>query len=159
MTSERERLIVRLDPPDAGAAWHLAVFVPGPSGIVNIEQAIVSAGPDRHHFEDEINRLEAMLPALRRPGGTRRGQVILSQDEAWELMTTTGPALMAAGFDVRVPVLSCRCSVASLRVFVNEATESVVGANQLANVRWSWCSATSSSLPPTSRGWPRKRGR
>ncbi len=38
-----------------------------------------------------------MFPALLRPGGTRRGEVILSQDEAWNLMATSGPQLEAAG--------------------------------------------------------------
>ena len=78
-----------------------------------------------------------MLPALLRPGGTRRGQVILSQDEAWELMATTGPRLQLAGFDVRVPELSRRASTPSLRVFVDAVSETAVGANQLADVRWS----------------------
>ena len=60
-----------------------------------------------------------MLPVLLRPGGTRRGQVILSADEAWDLMATTGPRLQLAGFDVRVPELSRRPSTPSLRVFVD----------------------------------------
>ncbi len=138
VTGERERLIVRLDPPDAGNAWHLAVFATGPKGeLVSIEHAIVEAGSARPRVEDEIARLERMLPALARPGGTRRGQVIVSQDEAWELMTVTGPQLVAAGFDVRVPALSKRKPSPSLRVFVDAASESTVGANQLANVRWS----------------------
>ena len=42
---------------------------------------------------DELARLERLLPVLLRPGALRRGQVYLSQDEAWELMTVTGPAL------------------------------------------------------------------
>ena len=78
-----------------------------------------------------------MLPALLRPGGTRRGEVILSQDESWDLMAHTGPQLEAAGFDVHVPALSRRKPTPSLRVFVDAASESMVGANQLANVRWS----------------------
>ena len=68
----------------------------------------------------------------------RRGQVILSDDEAWDLMTTTGPGLLAAGFDVRVPALSRRKPRRpSLRVFADTVSDSVVGANQLADVRWS----------------------
>ena len=47
------------------------------------------------------------------------------------------PQLVAAGFDVRVPALSRRKPSPSLRVFVDAAPESTVGANQLANVRWS----------------------
>jgi superfamily II DNA or RNA helicase len=138
VTGERERLVVRLDSPDAGDAWHLAVFASGPKGeLTPIEHAIVNAGSARARLEDETARLERMLPALARPGSIRRGQVILSQDEAWELMTVTGPQLVAAGFDVRVPALSLRKPSPSLRVFVDETSESVVGANQLANVRWS----------------------
>ena len=78
-----------------------------------------------------------MVPALLRPGGTRRGQVIVDQDEAWELMTTTGPRLADAGFDVRVPALSRRRPTATLRVFADASSSTVVGANQLADVRWS----------------------
>ena len=138
VTGERGRLIVRLDPPDDSNAWHLAVFASGPRGEpLPIEQAIVNAGAGRPHLEDEITRLERMLPALSRPGGTRRGEVILSQDEAWDLMATTGPQLEAAGFDVRVPALSRRRPSPSLRVYVDASSESAVGANQLANVRWS----------------------
>ncbi|HUI47791.1 MAG TPA: DEAD/DEAH box helicase [Acidimicrobiia bacterium] len=138
VTGERGRLIVRLDPPDDVNAWHLAVFATGPrSEILPIEQAIVNAGAGRPHIEDEMTRLERMLPALLRPGGTRRGEVVLSQDEAWDLMATTGPQLEDAGFDVRVPALSRRKPTPSLRVFVDASSESVVGANQLANVRWS----------------------
>jgi superfamily II DNA or RNA helicase len=137
VTGERGRLIVRLDPPDDANAWHLAVFAAGPKNEpLPIEQAIVNAGAGRPHLEDETARLERMFPALLRPGGTRRGEVILSQDEAWNLMVNAGPALEAAGFDMRVPALSRRKPTPSLRVFV-DAAESVVGANQLANVRWS----------------------
>ena len=138
VTGERGRLIVRLDPPDDANVWHLAVFATGTRGEpLPIEQAIVNAGAGRPHLEDELARLERMLPALLRPGGTRRGEVILSQDESWDLMAHTGPQLEAAGFDVRVPALSRRKPTPSLRVFVDAASESMVGANQLANVRWS----------------------
>jgi SNF2 family DNA or RNA helicase len=62
--------------------------------------------------------------------------VILDAEEAWDLMTTTGPRLAAAGFDVRVPQISLRHSRPSLRVSV-ETVSSTVGASQLADVRWS----------------------
>ncbi len=61
---------------------------------------------------DELTRLERLLPALLRPGALRRGQVYLSQTEAWELMTVTGPPLEAAGFEVRVPALVAPQAVA-----------------------------------------------
>ena len=86
---------------------------------------------------DELVRLERMLPVLLRPGAMRRGPGVLSQDEAWELMTVTGAELEAAGFDVRVPALSRRKPSPVLRLFAEPAGESVVGAHQLSNVRWS----------------------
>ena len=104
---------------------------------ISIERAIVMADSDRHHLEGEMARLERMLPVLLRPGGLRRGEVILSADEAWDLMSTTGPGLLAAGFDVRAPEISRRPRRPSLRVYVENVSESVVGANQLANVHWS----------------------
>jgi SNF2 family DNA or RNA helicase len=67
----------------------------------------------------------------------RRGQVVLSTDEAWELMATTGPRLRAAGFDVRVPEMSRRAPSPALRVHVDASSATNVGANQLANVQWS----------------------
>jgi len=51
-------------------------------------------------------------------------------------MTVTGPRLADAGFDVRVPELSTRKATPMLRVFA-ESKETAVGANQLADVRWS----------------------
>jgi superfamily II DNA or RNA helicase len=138
VTREHPPLIVRLDPPDAGDAWQLAVLATGHGGaLVPLEQAIADGGSDRADIENEIVRLERMVPALLRPGGTRRGQVLVDQDEAWELMTTTGPRLADAGFDVRVPALSRRRPTASLRVFADASSSTVVGANQLADVRWS----------------------
>ena len=87
---------------------------------------------------DELARLERVLPALRRPGGLRRGQVVLSQQEAWELMTVTGGSLQAAGFEVRAPALSRRKPKPTLRLFAERGSnDAVVGANQLSDVRWS----------------------
>ena len=62
--------------------------------------------------------------------------MILSQDEAWNLMTSSGDILRSAGFDVRVPDLRRQKAVASLRL-TSEADETAVGAQQLADVRWS----------------------
>src|SRR6185369_11123605 len=57
--------------------------------------------------------------------------------EAWELMTVTGGELTAAGFEVRVPALSRRKPSPTLRLFTEPTGDSVVGAHQLSNVRWS----------------------
>ena len=130
------RLVVQLDPPDSGGAWYLSVLGPDPEGhLIPVEVALVD-GASKRRTADDLNRLERLVPALQRPGGLRRGQVYLSQDEAWELMTVTGPALEAAGFDVRVPALSRRRPTASLRLFAEPADPSVVGAHQLSQVRW-----------------------
>ena len=88
-------------------------------------------------MQEQLARVERLFPELSRPGGRRRGEVILSQDEAWQLMSRTGDVLAAAGFDVRVPALSRRKPTPGLRLTADEAQESVVGAQQLANVRWS----------------------
>ena len=135
----RGRLVVQLDPPDTGDAWFLSVLGPGPDGrMVPVEVALVD-GRSQAPLADELARLERLLPGAappRRPA-PRRGRTS-SQDEAWELMTETGPTLEAAGFDVRVPALSRRkpsrrrCASSPSR-----RRQSVVGAHQLANVRWS----------------------
>ena len=132
-------LIVQLDPPDEGNAWQLTVSVDGiERQPVPLDRALVTAPTEkRRHVETETARLERLLPALLRPGGHRRGEVILSQDEAWELMSGLGRRLAAAGFDVRVPVLATRRAKPTLRLEADSSTPSVVGAHQLADVRWS----------------------
>jgi superfamily II DNA or RNA helicase len=138
VTEPHERLIVQLDPPDDGGAWRVAVNVPrSRGGPISVEQAIAASTSERAHLEAEMARLERMLPVLLRPGGLRRGQVILSADEAWDLMANTGPQLVAAGFEVRAPQISKRKSSPSLRVYVDAVADSAVGAKQLANVSWS----------------------
>ena len=132
-------LVVTLDPPDESDAWHLKVLAPGDKKALDpVEQAMVTASTNRSkQIKDQLIRLERLYDVLLRPGGTRRGQVILSQDEAWAFMTTIGPMLAAAGYDVRVPELSRRRPSPSLRMTAMDAQDSVVGAQQLANVRWS----------------------
>ncbi|NCY16820.1 MAG: DEAD/DEAH box helicase, partial [Actinobacteria bacterium] len=130
-------LIVQLDPPDSGDAWHLAVFAPGKGQqLIPIEVALVNAGNQRREIEGNLLRLERLFPALQRPGSLRRGEVVLSQAEAWELMTDIGPTLADAGFDVRVPALSRRRPTPSLRLWADSGGETSVGAHQLANVSW-----------------------
>jgi hypothetical protein len=137
-TTARVKLVVSLDPPDSGGAWFLSVLGPGARGkLLPIEQALAD-GRATSALAGELARLERVFPALLRAGALRRGQVYLSQDEAWELMTVTGSQLEAAGFEVRVPALSRRKPSASLRLFAESiGGDSVVGAHQLSNVRWS----------------------
>ncbi|MCB1030911.1 MAG: hypothetical protein KDA95_06195, partial [Acidimicrobiales bacterium] len=131
------RLVVTLDPPDSSNAWFLSVLGPGAEGtLLPIEQALAD-GKATKPLADELNRIERIFPALLRPGAMRRGQVYLSQEEAWELMTVTGSQLAAAGFEMRMPALSRRKPNPSLRLFTEPTGDSVVGAHQLANVRWS----------------------
>ena len=128
---------MQLDPPDSGDAWYLAVFAPGKGQqLIPIEVALVNAGNQRREIEGNLLRLERLFPALQRPGSLRRGEVVLSQVEAWELMTTVGPTLADAGFDVRVPALSRRKPTPSLRLWAEGGSETTVGAHQLANVSW-----------------------
>jgi hypothetical protein len=132
----RTKLVVQLDPPDRGDAWFLSVLGPGAEGgLLPIEVAIGDS-PSTKPLADEMARLERLLPVLLRPGELRRGQVYLSQDEAWELMTVTGSSLQNAGFDVRVPAMSRRKLNPGLQLFTEPAGDSVVGAHQLSNVRW-----------------------
>ncbi|MBW3615229.1 MAG: hypothetical protein KY439_07975 [Actinobacteria bacterium] len=134
----RPKLVVQLDPPDASNAWFLSVLGAGAEGpLLPIELAIADSRNTKA-LADELARLERILPVLLRPPGRlRRGQVYLSQTEAWELMTATGASLRAAGFDVRVPALSRRKATPALRLFTEPAGETAVGAHQLSNVRWS----------------------
>jgi len=131
------RLVVQLDAPDSDDAWFLSVLGPGAEGgLLPIEQALVDSRSTKG-LAEAMYRLERVLPVLLRPGALRRGQVYLSQDEAWDLMTVSGASLESAGFEVRVPALSRRKPSPGLRLFTEPVGESVVGAHQLSNVRWS----------------------
>jgi len=133
------KLTVLLDPPGDANDWYLAVKAPGPDGDLEpIESAMVNSGSGRgKDLQDHLTRLERLFPPLLRPGARRRGEVILSQDEAWQLMSGTGDALMAAGYDVKIPLLGKGKPAPSLKLTADDADESVVGAQQLANVSWS----------------------
>ncbi|MEM7275438.1 MAG: DEAD/DEAH box helicase [Actinomycetota bacterium] len=133
------KLVIQLDPPDESNAWYLAVLAPNTDNRLQpVEQVIVnSSNTRRKEVEEELLRLERLYPELLRPGARRRGEVVLSQDEAWRLMSSDGPVLVAAGYEVRAPALSRKKPTPSLRLTSEEAQESVVGAQQLANVRWS----------------------
>ena len=135
----RLRLIVQLDPPDDIGAWHLSVLSEASSGELQpVERALVIASRARRQaVKHQMTRLERLFPELVRLGGRRRGEVILDADEAWQLMTGTGQVLQAVGYEVRVPALSRRRPSPALRLTSVEAQETVVGARQLADVRWS----------------------
>lgn len=135
----RSRLVLQLDPPDDANAWYLAVLANNSeSQLLPVEQVIVnSSNTRRKEVEEELSRLERLYPELLRPGARRRGEVVLSQDEAWRLMTHDGNVLIAAGFEVRAPALSRKKPSPALRLTSEEAQDSVVGAQQLADVRWS----------------------
>ena len=137
--TKKFKLVIQLDPPDDANAWYLAVLAPNNDNrLMPVEQVIVnSSNTRRKEVEEELLRLERLYPELLRPGARRRGEVILSQDEAWNLMSSEGPGLQAAGYEVRAPALSRKKPSPSLRLTSEEAQESVVGAQQLANVRWS----------------------
>jgi len=136
---QRLRLIVQLDPPDDVGAWHLSVLSESSAGELQpVERALVNASRNRRQaVKHQMSRLERLVPELVRLGGRRRGEVILSGDEAWQLMTETGRVLQAGGYEVRVPALSRRRPTPALRLTSLEAEETVVGARQLADVRWS----------------------
>lgn len=137
--TKRFSLILKLDPPDESNAWYLSVQAPNSDDrLLPVEQAMVnSANTRRREVEQELVRLERLYPELLRPGARRRGEVVLSQEEAWQLMTKEGPVLRAAGYEVHAPVLSRKRPTPALRLTSEEAQDSVVGARQLANVRWS----------------------
>ena len=135
----RLRLIVQLDSPDDIGAWHLSVLSKSSAGELQpVERALVIASRARRQaVKHQMTRLERLFPELVRLGGRRRGEVILDTDEAWQLMTETGHVLQAVGYEVRVPALSRRRPTPSLRLTSVEAQETMVGARQLADVRWS----------------------
>ena len=132
-------LVVQLDPPDESNAWHLKVLAPSAEGVLEpVEVALVTSSNNRRkEVQHHLNRLERVLPVLKRPGADRRGEVVLSQDEAWELMAETGETVEAAGFEVRVPELTKKRKPPALRLSAEPGKETTVGAQQLADVRWS----------------------
>ena len=137
MSASRPRMIVQLAPPAEGGVWLIATYVPGENNeLMPVDTALKTERPGGPLFR-EWERLRRVFAALDRAGVRHRGQVALSQDEAWEFMTETGPMLAGIGFDVRVPALSRRKATPSLRLFAEAPSGSVVGAHQLSAVSWS----------------------
>jgi hypothetical protein len=132
----RPKLVIQLEPPLPGGVWILSVSAPSGKGThVPIDTAMRAEG-GRRALGAEWQRLGRLIPALDRVGASRRGQLAMSQDEAWAFMTTTGPTLATIGFEVRMPALSRRKAKPSLRLFAETPADSVVGARQLSNVAW-----------------------
>ncbi len=132
----RPTLIVQLDAPGEAGVWLVSILTATGTGPpVPIDGALRQERGGRL-LTAEWERLGRAFPAVGRTTGPRRGQLALTQDQAWELMTTTGPTLAAIGFDVRVPIMSRRKATPMLRL-VAESSETVVGAHQLSNVSWS----------------------
>ena len=132
-------LVVELNPPHSDGGWLVTVSATGvEQHPVAVHQALDGAsGKKVKSLEAELRRLERLLPALRR-AGDRRAQVIVDNDEAWDLMTDTGAVLLAAGFDVRVPVASARRPSPRLQLRADHPTGLArVGAHELSRVRWS----------------------
>ena len=132
----RPRLVVQVDAPGTGGVWLLSVHAPSAKGRTVPIDAALRTDRGSRPVSSEWARLRRLLPALDRSTAQRRGQVALSQDEAWQFMTVDGPGLAAVGFDVRAPALSRRRATPSLRLFTETPAGSVVGASQLSNVAW-----------------------
>lgn len=132
-------LVLQLDPPDEGDAWYLRTMVSGNNRKLEpVDAAMSNASQNRREqIKAELDRLEGIYQPLLRGKAERRGEVILSQDEAWDLMTETGPILSAAGFDARVPPLSRRKPRPGLKLTSTDSQETAVGAQQLTYVKWS----------------------
>ena len=164
VTSDRAaRLTVRLGSPEDDGGWLLTVEAqgePGPDGATAVpqpvEEVLHSGRPARAAaVETELRRLERLLPALRRPG-RRRGQVVMDGTEAWELMTTGGAVLEAAGFTVRVPAAGQEAvdapPPAPRRGLRRRRRSSAPSSCRGCSGRWR--STTSRSTPPPSASWP-----
>ena len=135
--SAHARLVVQLDPPGSGGVWLMSVHVKQAKGkLIPVDEALRAAEGSRAAMA-EWTRLGRVFPALGRAGVRARGQLALSQDEAWDFMTTVGPTFVATGFEVRAPQISRRKATPSLRLFAENEGGSVVGMHQLSAVAWS----------------------
>ena len=135
----KSRLVVQLDPPDSSDAWYLQVLaLSSDKKLQPCEQVIVNSSTTRSkEVEQDLERLERLYPELLRPGARRRGEVILSQEEAWELMSSKGHTLSAAGYEVRTPEFTKGKPAPTLKLNSEAAGDSVVGAQQLSDISWS----------------------
>ena len=134
--TSRPKLIVRLDAPGEAGVWLVSVLLAASAGEPVPIDAALRQERGSHTITAEWDRLGRAFPSMSRSSGPRRGQLALTQDQAWDVMTTTGPMLAAIGFDVRVPTMSRRKATPMLRLLA-ESSDTVVGAHQLSNVTWS----------------------
>jgi superfamily II DNA or RNA helicase len=134
----RKPLVVRLDPPEEGQAWHLRVLGHDPDGVLQPIERAIASHPKRQiqaRLLDDLMRAERLVPELTRAGTERRGEAILTEDEAWEILTVGAGTLLDAGFEVEFP-RSGRAPRPSLRLTaLDEGSAS--SATQLVHVRWS----------------------
>ncbi len=134
----RKPLVIRLDPPRQGNGWHLQVLGHDPDNVLRpIEQAIASHPKKQIQagLVDALMRAERLVPELTRAGAERRGEAILTEEEAWEIMWTASGVLVDAGFELEVPSAG-RAPRPSLQITALDG-ESTLSAAELAHVRWS----------------------
>ena len=131
-------LLVRLDPPEPDGGWQLSVQVTGvDGGPLEVERALaVVPRSQARQVEALFQRAERLLAVLNR-SSTRRGQVILSADEAAELLFSDAAALLAAGFEVSFPAFSNRRPRPRLQLVAEGRGSTEVGVRQLSQVHWS----------------------
>jgi superfamily II DNA or RNA helicase len=134
----RRPLVTRLEPPREGQAWQLQVLGSDPDDVLQpIERAIASHPKKliQAQLVDDLMRAERLVPELTRAGPERRGEAILTEDEAWEVMSAGAGTLTDAGFDVEFP-RSGRAPRPSLRLTALDGG-SAASAAELVHVRWS----------------------
>ena len=132
------KLVIRLEPPDSSRAWALQVLAEDPDGVLLPVEKAMGAHPStkiRARIGRELDRAEHLIPELRRAGSQWRGEAILSDDEAWHLMSEVGAALDSAGFDVQIPRVG-KAPKPSLRLTTVDDRPHTSAAD-LARVRWS----------------------
>ena len=132
----RPTLVVQLDPPDSSDAWFLSVLGRGAEGnLLPVEIALADSRSTKP-VADELARLERLLPALLRPGALRRGPGVpepgrgLGADDRRPARRSRPPASTSGCRRCPAASRSRRCTSGPT------APDTMVGANQLANVRW-----------------------
>lgn len=143
MGEQHVRLVLEMDEPDdANGGWELRTLASiGRGTLLPVEAAMSQANQTRRQrILRELERLERTYGKLRR--GRIRGEVVLNQNEAWQLMSVEGRKLLDQGFDVRVPLLQKRKAQVGLRLTAVEEHRiedegAKRSANDLHNVAWS----------------------